>query len=395
MSTSFDTALMKITPRPLPVMACGAGSFLWDEAGKRYLDFIQGWAVNSLGHAAPEVSAALAEQAARLVTPSPALHNRPQLELAELLVAGSDFAQVHFANSGAEANEAAVKLARKWGQLHRAGAAEILTTDGAFHGRTLAMMAASGKPNWDTMFPPRAPGFRRVPFGDLDATAAAIGPQTVALMLEPIQGEAGVVVPPAGYLAGLRALADRHGLLLILDEIQTGVGRTGTFFGFEHEGVRPDLLTLGKGIGGGVPLSAVLATADAACFEFGEQGGTYNGNPLMCAVGNAVVSTVRDADFLAGVVARGVQMRIGLERLAECHSALEVRGRGLLWALRLRDPIAEQVVTQAMTAGLLINAARPDVLRFMPSLRVTAAEVQQMLAILGSVLQAVTAAEVQ
>jgi len=222
--------LMAITARPAAVMARGAGSYLWDENDRRYLDFIQGWAVNALGHSPVEISSALTRQSETLLTPSPALHNRPQLELAELLTRNSPFAQVHFANSGAEANEAAVKLARKWGQKNKNGAFEIITTTNAFHGRTLAMMSASGKPGWDVMYPPMPEGFKHVPFADIDAIAGAITPQTLAIMLEPVQGEAGVVVPPEGYLRELRELTAEHNVLLILDEVQTGVGRTGRFF---------------------------------------------------------------------------------------------------------------------------------------------------------------------
>ena len=276
---------MKITARPAAVMARGAGSYLWDERDNRYLDFIQGWAVNCLGHAAKEITEALVEQSQKLITPSPALHNRPQFELARLLTQDSNFAQLHFTNSGAEANEAAVKLARKWGQKHKPQARTIISTHNAFHGRTLAMMSASGKPGWGTMYPPMPEGFQHVPFGDIDAVAASIGEHTLAVMLEPIQGEAGVVMPPTGFLNELRDLTQRHNVLLILDEVQTGMGRTGTLYAHQHEGITPDIMTLGKGIGGGVPLAAVLATEPACCFDYGNQGGTYNGNPLMTAVG--------------------------------------------------------------------------------------------------------------
>ncbi len=247
-------SLMTVTTRPNRVMVRGQGSYLWDDHGRRYLDFIQGWAVNALGHAAPEMARALAQQASLLISASPALHNAPQIELAERLVALSGLHRVGFCNSGAEANEGAIKLVRKWGRLHRQGAYEIVTAEQAFHGRTLAAMAASGKPGWDELFPPNMPGFRRVPFGDLAAVRRHVRqPKTAAIMVEPIQGEAGVIVPPDGYLRGLRQIADEFGLLLVFDEVQTGLGRMGTLFAFEHEGVRPDILTLGKGLGGGVP----------------------------------------------------------------------------------------------------------------------------------------------
>ncbi|HEU5077100.1 MAG TPA: aminotransferase class III-fold pyridoxal phosphate-dependent enzyme, partial [Polyangiaceae bacterium] len=277
---AISDLLMKTAVRPAAVMARGSGSYLWDEAGNRYLDFIQGWAVNSLGHSPAVLRSALLEHSALLLTPSPAFHNRPQLELARCLIELTGAHQATFLNSGAEANEAALKLARKWGRLHKQGAFGIVTTHGAFHGRTIATMAASGKPGWDQLFPPYPPGFVKVPFGDVAAMEAAIDSTTVALMVEPIQGEAGVVVPPTGYLAALRRLCDAHDLLLIADEVQTGVGRTGRFLAQEHENVRADITTLGKGLGGGVPVSAVLANERAACFEPGDQGSTFGGNPL-------------------------------------------------------------------------------------------------------------------
>ena len=244
-----DAPFMPVVRRAPPVMVRGEGSFLWDEAGRRYLDFVQGWAVNSLGHAPPEVQAALAEQSSLLLTPSPAFHNRPAIELVRLLARLTGAAQVALFNSGAEANETAIKICRKWGRRHKRGAFGIVSTHGAFHGRTLAAMAVSGKPGWEQLFPPYPAGFSKVPFGDLEAMARAIDDSTVALMVEPIQGEAGVVVPPPGYLRGLRELCDQRGLLLVLDEVQTGLGRTGRFLAQDHEGIRADVTTLGKGLG--------------------------------------------------------------------------------------------------------------------------------------------------
>ena len=371
-------SLMTVTTRPNRVMVRGEGSYLWDDHGRRYLDFIQGWAVNALGHAAPEMARALAQQASLLISASPALHNAPQIELAERLVALSGLHRVGFCNSGAEANEGAIKLARKWGRLHRQGAYEMVTAEQAFHGRTLAAMAASGKPGWDELFPPNMPGFRRVPFGDLAAIRRQVGAKTAAIMVEPIQGEAGVIVPPDGYLRGLRQIADDFGVLLVFDEVQTGLGRTGTLFAFEHEGVRPDILTLGKGLGGGVPLSAVLANERADCFAPGDQGGTYHGNPLMTAVGNAVVGRIAQPEFLATVRARGALLERGLRALAARYGG-SVRGRGLLWAIELPAARAEAVRDACFENGLIINAARPHVLRLMPSLRVAADEIASML----------------
>lgn len=369
--------LMPITNRPEAIMSRGSGSYLWDERGTQYLDFIQGWAVNSLGHCAPEVSEVLAKQSQTLLTPSPALHNRPQLELAQQLIALSGLHQAHFTNSGAEANEVAIKLARKWGQLHRQGAYRIITTDNAFHGRTLATMAASGKPEWQKMYQPNIDGFLKVPFDDLGAVTAAIDPSVVAIMVEPIQGEGGVVVPETGYLHGLQEVAQQHNLLLILDEIQTGIGRTGSLFAFQQAAVKPDVITLGKGLGAGVPLAAVVASERASCFVNGDQGGTYNGNPLMTAVGLSVLNTVSQAEFLHHIQVMGTTLNQGLTKRVEHHRFKEVRGRGLLWALQLAEPKAAEITARAFANGLLINPAKPDVLRFMPSLRVNSIELEE------------------
>jgi acetylornithine/N-succinyldiaminopimelate aminotransferase len=379
--------LMHIADRPNRVMVRGAGSYLWDHTGTRYLDFVQGWAVNALGHAAPEIAAALSEQAQTLVSASPAFHNAPQLELARELVLRAGLATVHFANSGAEANEAALKLARKWGKLERGGAYEVITTENSFHGRTLAMMAASGKPGWDALFPPKMPGFVKVPFGDAAAVRAQIHAGTVAVMVEPIQGEAGVVVPRPGYLAELRALCNEHELLLICDEVQTGMGRTGTLFAFEQAGVKPDILTLGKGLGGGVPISAVLANERASCFVPGDQGGTYNGNPLMTAVARRILSIVGSEPFLEQVRRSGRYLEQRLAPLCARHG-LGLRGRGLLWALVLPEARAEHVVRASFARGLLINAPRPQLLRLMPSLRVSTAEIDEMAELLEQALLA-------
>jgi acetylornithine/N-succinyldiaminopimelate aminotransferase len=386
MSTDV-AALMKITDRPPVVMVEGHGSWLRDEEGKRYLDFVQGWAVNCLGHSPAAIAETVAFQAGRLVNCSPAYYNAEMAQLATRLAAASGLAQVFFCNSGAEANEGAIKLARKWGARYRNGAHEIITMDHGFHGRTLATMAASGKAAWEALFEPKVSGFTKVPLGDLDAVKRAITPRTVAVMLEPIQGEAGVY--PAGdeFLRGLRALTTEAGLLLILDEIQTGIGRTGRFLAYEHAGIAPDILTLGKGLGGGVPLAALVAAEAVCCFEPGDQGGTFNGSPLMTAIGNAVVETVNQPAFLADVAAKGDYLMDRLRRLSAQLGHGEVRGRGLLIALELKGTDAGKVSRTAMDRGLLINAPRPDTLRFMPALNVTRDEIDEMLAGLEGVLR--------
>jgi acetylornithine/N-succinyldiaminopimelate aminotransferase len=386
MSTDLG-AVMKVTGRPAAVMVEGHGSWLQDQDGKTYLDFVQGWAVNCLGHSPDVVAETIAFQARRLINCSPAYHNAEMARLARLLADASGLAQVFFCNSGAEANEGAIKLARKWGARHRDGAYHLITMDHGFHGRTLATMAASGKAAWEPLFEPKVPGFTKVPLGDLDAVKRAITPQTVGVMIEPIQGEAGVYPAGDDFLRGLRALTRDEGLLLILDEIQTGIGRTGRLFAFEHAGVAPDILTLGKGLGGGVPLAALVAAEHACCFEYGDQGGTFNGSPLMAAIGSAVVETVQSPAFLAGVTANGDYLAQRLRELSARLGHGEVRGRGLLQALELTDRDAGDVARAAMERGLLINAPRPDTLRFMPALNVTRGEIDRMLVLLEGALR--------
>ena len=381
----FD-ALMDITARPEVVFVRGEGVYLWDHTGKRYLDFVQGWAVNCLGHSPPAVADAIAAQAKRLLTPSPAFYNDASLKLANALVENSCFDQVFFANSGAEANEGAIKLARKYGSKHRGGAFEIITFEGAFHGRTLATMSASGKKAFEPLFEPKVAGFRKARLNDLASVKALISDNTVAVMLEPIQGEAGVWPATDQFLQELRALTKEHGLLLIVDEIQTGIGRTGKLFHYEHAGIEPDIMTLGKGIGGGVPLAALLATSHASCFEHGDQGGTFNGNPLMCAAGLAVLEQVSQPEFLKSAVDAGLFLESELQRLSARHGLGEVRGRGLLLALDLKLPIGASIVAQAFADGVLLNSPQPDALRFMPALNVTREEILLMIDCLDAVL---------
>lgn len=371
--------IMKVADRPPLVMVEGKGSWLWDSEGRKYLDFVQGWAVNCLGHSPDVILDALNDQARRLLNCSPAYYNEPMARLATLIAESTGLAEVFLCNSGAEANEGAIKLARKWGSRHRGGAFEIVTMEHGFHGRTLATMAASGKPGWDTLFQPKVPGFPKVPLGDLEAVRKAVTPETVAVMLEPIQGEAGVFVAADDWLRDLRKLTRDLGILLILDEIQTGIGRTGRMYGYEHAGIEPDIVTLGKGLGGGTPVAALVASARASVFEYGDQGGTFNGNALMAAVGCAVVTAVRAPGFLDSVVTSGRYLAERLGALAAELGHGEVRGRGLLVALQLQGRDAPKVARAALDRGLLINAPRPDTLRFMPSLTVSRDEIDEML----------------
>jgi acetylornithine/N-succinyldiaminopimelate aminotransferase len=390
----FSThTLMDITARPDLVFVEGHGSWLVDHAGKTYLDFVQGWAVNALGHCPPVVVDALHRQARRLITPSPAYFSEPSLRLADLLVTHSCFQRVFFCNSGAEANEGAIKLARKWGKARKNGAYQIITFEGAFHGRTLATMSASGKPGWDTMFAPQVPGFPRARLNDLASVASLITAETVAVMLEPVQGESGVVPATVEFLRAVRALTRAHDCLLILDEVQTGMGRTGRLFAYEHfartEAEEPDIMTLGKGIGAGVPLAALCAKDAVSLFEHGEQGGTFNGNPLMTAVGCAVMEAILEPAFLPSVADKGRYLGEALTGLVGTLGLSHERGWGLLRALDLGADLAGDVVTYARDElakhagwegqGILLNAPRPNVLRFMPALNLSHGEIDRML----------------
>ncbi|WP_429927915.1 acetylornithine transaminase [Achromobacter xylosoxidans] len=375
-------ALMEITSRPDLVFVRGQGSWLEDHAGKRYLDFVQGWAVNTLGHSAPEMQKALLDQSKLLMNPSPAFYNLPSIELATRLTGASVFDRVFFANSGGEANEGAIKLARKWGQVNKKGAYKIITMNHGFHGRTLATMSASGKPGWDKMFAPQVEGFPKAEINDLESVRKLIDDQTVAIMLEPVQGEAGVIPATKEFMQGLRKLADEHKLLFIVDEVQTGMGRTGTLFAYQQSDVVPDIMTLAKGIGGGVPLAALLARQEVCVFSHGDQGGTYNGNPLMAAVGVAVFDALAAPGFMESVNARAKQLSEGLLALSAKYGMKGERGMGLLRALVMdRDdgPAIVEAARNLTPNGLLLNAPRGNLLRFMPALNVTAEEIDTML----------------
>lgn len=386
-------ALLSVTNRPPVVFERGEGMWLFDHTGKRYLDFMQGWAVNSLGHAPDCITEALTAQSKKLINPSPAFYNEPAIELASLLTEHSCFDRVFLASSGAEANEGAIKLARKYGKVHKNAAGqnrfEIITFDQGFHGRTLATMSASGKPGWDTIFAPQVDGFPKAQLNDLASVESLITDKTVAVMLEPIQGESGVIPATREFMQGLRALTEQHGLLLIVDEVQTGMGRTGELFAYELAGITPDIMTLGKGIGGGVPLAALLCTENAACFEPGDQGGTYTGNPLMAAVGVAVTKELLKPGFLKSVADKGVYLSKVLLKLSDRYGLEGERGEGLLRALKLGKDIGPAIVEMSrelQPTGLLINAPRPNLLRFMPALNVTTQEIDQMAELLATVL---------
>ena len=386
-------ALMYITNRPPIVFTEGAGMFLTDHNGKRYLDYLQGWAVNCLGHAPQVISDALLAQSKKVLNPSPAFFNAPSIKLAALLTANSCFDRVFFANSGAEANEGAIKLARKYGRMHKNAAGanryEIITFDHSFHGRTLATMSASGKPGWGTMYAPQVDGFPKADLNDIASVERLITDRTIGVMLEPVQGEGGVIPATREFMQALRELTRKHGILMMVDEVQSGMGRCGTLFAHQLSEVEPDIMTLGKGIGGGVPLAALLCRQEIACFEPGDQGGTYNGNPLMTAVGVVVLEALLAPGFLQQVVDQGAYLRQQLLMLCERHGLAGERGEGLLRALQLGHDIGPKIVEAARDLaplGLLLNSPRPDLLRFMPALNVSTAEIDQMIGMLSDVL---------
>jgi acetylornithine/N-succinyldiaminopimelate aminotransferase len=381
---------MFITQRPEVIMVEGKGSWITDNNGKRYLDFLQGWAVNCLGHSNPGMIAALNTQAKKLINPSPAFYNEPMIGLSNLLTSNSCFDKVFFANSGAEANEGAIKLARKWGQINKNGAFEIITFEHSFHGRTLATMSASGKPGWDTMFAPQVAGFPKAELNDLESVKKLVTDKTVAVMIEPIQGEGGVIPSTKEFMHELRKFTKENNILLIADEVQAGCGRTGTLFAYQHYEIEPDIMTLGKGIGGGVPLAALMATDAVACFVPGDQGGTYNGNPLMTAVGISVIEQLLAPGFLDSVKAKGELLKSELLKLAAEFNLEGERGEGLLRALMLGKDIGGKLVELARDRnpeGLLINSPRPNLLRFMPALNVSEDEIHQMANMLRELLK--------
>lgn len=377
------------------VLVRGQGCRVWDIDGREYLDLVGGWAVDSLGHCAPAIVAALTAQAQQLIQVSNQFYTIPQLELAQLLVEHSPCDRVFFANSGAEANEGAFKLARRWGKAHRGGAYGIISTEGGFHGRTLAAIAATGKPAYQEPFTPLPGGFGQVPWNDVEAIKRASTDDTVAVLLEPIQGEAGVNVPADDYLPAVRRWCDEQGLLLILDEIQTGVGRCGTLWGHDLYGVEPDIMTLAKGLGGGIAIGAILAKERAAAFEPGDHGSTFGGNPLACAAALAVMREVLSRDLPAHAARMGEYFLAQLRALQARWPAIrEVRGRGLLLAVEFDGEIAVAVLEAALERGLLLNAVKPTAIRLMPPLIVSEAEIDQAVGVLDAAIGAVSGARV-
>lgn len=387
-------SLMPTVARPPQIFVRGQGSWLWDSDERAYLDFSQGSAANSLGHSPQVLIEALADQAQALINPGNGLHNRTQLNLVDRLCHRTGSDQAYLLNSGAQACEAAIKLARKWGQLHRGGAYRIIGASGGCHGRSFAALAASAGPVANR-FEPQLPGFSHVPFNDLAALHAAVDAQTVAIMLEPIQSEAGVIPATEHYLKGVERLCRELGILLILDEVQTGIGRCGSLLAEQQYGVRADIITLGKGLGGGVPLAALLARGKACCFAVGELEGTHHGNALMASAGVAVLDTVLEHGFLEQVRDAGFYLGEGLARLAYRYDHGQLRGHGLMWGLTLSDDSADAVVKAALHEGLIINAPQSNCLRFTPALTVSKSNIDEMLLRLARAFARVRTAQLQ
>ena len=367
------------TGRRLPItFVRGQGCLVYDESGREYLDLVAGIAVNLLGDAHPDVAAAVAAQARSLIHTSNLYFTQPQVELAKRLVQLSFPSRVFFCNSGAEANEAAIKLARKWGARNRDGAFEIITALGSFHGRTLATVTAGGQHKYSDPFQPLPDGFVHVPFNDTEALRAATTAKTVAVMLEPVMGEIGVIPSTPGYLEAVREWCDAQNLLLILDEVQTGMGRTGKWFAHQHHGVTPDVMTLAKGLGGGIPIGACLANPRADVFEPGDHGSTFGGNPLACAAALAVLDVIeRD-----GLIGHAAEMGELLHTTLDGLHGKQTRGIGLMQAVEFAEPRAKAIQQVCLDAGLVVNAVDDHSIRLVPPLVITADQIDKAGAIL-------------
>ncbi len=376
------------TVRRQPVVIVrGEGTRVWDADGKEYLDFVAGWAVNNLGHSHPAVTQAIVEQAGTLLQTSNQFYTVPQLQLVEMLIENSCLDQVFFGNSGAEANEGALKLARRYGKLHRDGAYEVITAFNSFHGRTMATVAATGQPHYQESFTPLLPGFVHVDFDDVEAIMNATTDRTAAVFLEPVQGEGGVNIPADDYLSRVREWCDEKGLLLILDEIQTGMGRLGSLFGYQEYGVEPDVMTLAKGLGYGTPIGAFLSKEYCMALVPGDHGSTFGGNALTTAAAYAGTKFLIENDIPGHARAMGEHLQRRLNELKSRYSFVkDVRGKGLLVAMEFESDIAGQLLTHANAGGLLLNAVKPNAIRFMPPLNVTAEEIDQAMSLLGDAL---------
>jgi acetylornithine/N-succinyldiaminopimelate aminotransferase len=376
---------MRTFARQPVTLVRGEGSRVWDDQGKAYLDFIAGIAVNVLGHCPPVLVKAVQEQVATLIHTTNLYYTGPQMALAKLLIEHSALDRVFYANSGAEANEAAIKLARKWGKRHKNGAYEIISTWNSFHGRTLATVAATGNRHYQEPFDPMPAGFMHVPYNDLEAMREAITDKTVAILVEPVQGESGVYPAKMEYLQGLRQLCDERKLLLILDEVQSGMGRTGKLWAYEHYGIEPDVMTLAKGLAGGLPIGACLAKEHASVFEPGDHGSTFAGNPLVCAAGHAVLKEIIDRD-LAGHAARmSERLTKGLRELQkeEDSQIVEIRSSGLWFGIDFGVEKATDVLNRCRENGVLVNKTSNTTIRLAPPLIISEQDVDQFMDVFG------------
>ena len=372
------------------VMTRGEGVHVWDADGKVYLDLVAGIATNVLGHAHPAVVKAICDQAQQLVHVSNLYINQRQVELAELLYNVSGGMRAFFSNSGAEANEGAIKLARKYGRLNRGGAYGIISMDRSFHGRTLATTAATGQKKYQDTWQPLPDGFSQVPFNDLDALKAATTEKTAGVLIEAVQGEGGIYPASTEYMQGLRAWCDEQNLILICDEVQAGMGRTGKFFSWEHMGIRPDIVTMAKGLAGGVPIGAMLAAPRADIFEPGDHGTTFGGNPIACAAGAATMRTIQADDLVVHAAQMGEYLDGKLRELGTRHTIMSgMRGLGLMRAFDLAEPRAQEVMDYALERGLLITSAGPATIRFVPPLIITSAEIDEAVETLDASLAAI------
>lgn len=366
----------------------GQGSYVWDADGNKYLDMVAGIAVNNVGHCHPKVVDAITAQAGIFLHCSNLYWIEPQVKLAKMLTEYSFADKVFFCNSGAEANEAAIKLARKRFHLkYGPGRAEIITALNSFHGRTLAALTATGQEKYQKGFEPLAPGFTYVPFNDLKALQEAVTPRTCAIMLEPLQGEGGVNVPDEGYFAGVRRLCDEHDLLLILDEVQTGLGRTGKLFAYEHYGIKPDIMALAKGLGGGVPIGACLAGGECAeIFKPGDHAATFGGNPLATAAGLATLSVIIDEKLSEQAAQKGEYIKEKVAALQEKYPVIsDIRGQGLLIGIAL-DTEAKAIQAKCQEKGMLINCMQNNVLRLVPPLNISYEDLDKGIGIIAEAL---------
>lgn len=381
---------MHVVNRTPITLVKGRGMRVWDDTGREYLDFVGGWAVNSLGHCHPAVTEAVTKQVSELVHTSNQFYTVPQIRLAEILVKNSCLDRVFLCNSGTEANEGAVKLARRYGKLFLNGAYEVITATRSFHGRTLAMTAATGQDKFHEPYTPIPAGFVNVEYNNVEAIMEATTAKTCAVMLEPVQGEGGVNMPDETYLSGVQYWCQQKGILFILDEIQTGVGRLGTMFGYEYFGVEPDVLTLAKGLASGMPIGAIMAKETASVFVPGDHGSTFGGNPVACAAGYATIKYIIENKISENARAVGEYLLNGMKGLKKKFSVIkDVRGGGLLLAMEFNGDIAQTVATACLERGLLLNRLKPNALRLMPPLIITKKDVDDALGILEEALSGI------